>query len=333
VLVTGAAGFIGAALSGRLLDRGEEVLGLDNLNDYYDVQLKHDRLAHLLPHKAFRFEKLDIADRAGMEELFRKHRPGRVVHLAAQPGVRYSLRNPHAYVDANLAGFVNILEGCRHAGVGHLVFASSSSVYGANTQMPYSVHHNVDHPVSFYGATKRANELMAHVYSHLYSLPCTGLRLFTVYGPWGRPDMTPFTFTRGMLAGEPIEVFSNGRHKRDFTYIDDVIEGMVRVLDRPARPDPSWSAAAPDPGTSSAPYRLYNIGNHSPVELLRYIELLERELGVKAVMKLLPPQPGDVSETCADVEDLQRDVAYAPSTPIETGIARFVAWYRSYYHV
>jgi UDP-glucuronate 4-epimerase len=333
VLVTGAAGFIGAACCRRLLERGDAVLGVDNLNDYYDVQLKRDRLKLLEPHGSFRFEKIDVADRGGMESLFKAVRPQRVVHLAAQAGVRYSLKNPHAYVDANLAGFINILEGCRHDEVEHLVFASSSSVYGANTQMPFSVHHNVDHPISLYGATKKANELMAHVYSQLFSLPATGLRFFTVYGPWGRPDMSLFTFTRQILAGEPIEVFNHGRHQRDFTYIDDIVEGVVRVLDRPARPDPLWSAATPDPGTSAAPYRLYNIGNHSPVELLRYIELLEQELGVKAVKKMLPLQPGDVPATWADVADLQRDVGYAPSTPIETGIARFVAWYRDYYHV
>lgn len=331
VLVTGAAGFIGAAVCRRLLDRGDEVVGLDNLNDYYDVQLKRDRLARLEPQKSFRFEKLDIADRKGMEALFKAIQPRRVVHLAAQAGVRYSLKNPHAYVDANLFGFVNIIEGCRHSSVEHLVFASSSSVYGANTRMPFSVHHNVDHPISLYGATKKANELMAHVYSQLFSLPTTGLRFFTVYGPWGRPDMSLFTFTRQILAGEPIEVFNNGRHKRDFTYIDDIVEGVIRVLDKPAQPDPQWSADSPDPGTSSAPYRLYNIGNHSPVELLRYIELIEQELGKKAVKKMLPLQPGDVPETYADVADLQCDVGYAPSTPIETGIARFVEWYREYY--
>lgn len=330
-LVTGAAGFIGFHVSRRLLARGEQVVGLDNVNDYYDVRLKYARLAQLEAQPQFRFVKADLADRAALQQLFASERPEVVIHLAAQAGVRYSLENPHAYVDSNLVGFINILEGCRHHGVRHLAYASSSSVYGANTHMPFSVHHNVDHPVSLYAATKKANELMAHTYSHLYRLPTTGLRFFTVYGPWGRPDMALFLFTRAILAGEPIDVYNHGRMQRDFTYIDDIVEGVVRVADRVAAPNPAWSGTAPDPGTSLAPYRIYNIGNHSPVELLYFIEVLEQCLGRQAEKRLLPIQAGDVPATCADVEDLTRDVDFQPATPIEEGIARFVAWYREYY--
>lgn len=330
-LVTGAAGFIGFHVSRRLLDRGEQVVGLDNVNDYYDVRLKYARLAQLEGQPQFRFVKADLADRTALQQLFATERPEVVIHLAAQAGVRYSLENPHAYVDSNLVGFINILEGCRHHGVRHLAYASSSSVYGANTHMPFSVHDNVDHPVSLYAATKKANELMAHTYSHLYRLPTTGLRFFTVYGPWGRPDMALFLFTRAILAGEPIDVYNHGRMQRDFTYIDDIVEGVVRVADRVAAPNPAWSSAAPDPGTSLAPYRLYNIGNHSPVELLYFIEVLEQCLGRRAEKRLLPIQAGDVPATYADVEDLTRDVGFQPSTSIEEGIARFVAWYREYY--
>ncbi len=333
ILVTGAAGFIGAALSHRLLERGDEVVGLDNLNDYYDVSLKEARLARLTERGGFTFVKLDVADREGMERLFREHRFDAVMHLAAQAGVRYSIENPHAYVDANLVGFANVLEGCRHGGVGHLVFASSSSVYGANTRLPFSEHDNVDHPVSLYAATKKANELMAHTYAHLYGLPCTGLRFFTVYGPWGRPDMALFKFTRLMLEDKPIPVFNRGEMVRDFTYIDDIIEGVVRVIDRPPEPDPSWSGDRPDPATSYAPWRIFNIGNSRPVKLMRYIEVLEQCLGRKAKMELLPMQPGDVKATQADTTELRNAVGYAPSTPIEEGVARFVSWYRDHYRV
>lgn len=331
VLVTGAAGFIGAALCRHLLERGDTVIGVDNLSPYYDVKLKEARLARLSGEEAFTFTKMDLTDRNACGMLFQEIRSGRVVHLAAQAGVRYSLEHPEEYVNANLVGFANVLEGCRNAEVEHLVFASSSSVYGANTRMPFQVGDNVDHPVSFYGATKKANELMAHAYSHLYRIPATGLRFFTVYGPWGRPDMSLFLFTRNILAGRPIDVFNNGHHKRDFTYIDDVIEGIVRVLDRPSDPDPNWTGENPDPSTSAAPYRLYNIGNNQPVELGQFIELLERQLGRAARKNLLPMQPGDVPATWADVSDLTRDFGYAPSTPIEQGIARFVEWYREYY--
>lgn len=333
ILVTGAAGFIGAALSIRLLERGDEVIGLDNLNDYYEVSLKEARLARLYGHPRFRFLRVDVSDRAAMEQVFATEQPQRVMHLAAQAGVRYSLTHPHAYVDANLVGFMTILEGCRHNGVEHLVYASSSSVYGANTRMPFSVHDNVDHPVSLYAATKKANELMAHTYSHLYGLPVTGLRFFTVYGPWGRPDMSLFLFTRSILAGQPIEVFNYGHHRRDFTYIDDLVEGVMRVIDAVARPNPAWSGDSPDPGTSRAPYRLYNIGNNHPVNLLRFIEVLEGCLGRVAEKKLLPLQPGDVPDTYADVKDLVDDVAYRPATPVEVGVERFVNWYRDYYQV
>jgi UDP-glucuronate 4-epimerase len=333
VLLTGVAGFIGFHLGKRLLARGDEVLGLDNLNDYYDVTLKKARLTQLKRQPGFRFQKLDLADREGVPRLFKKHKPEVVVNLAAQAGVRYSQENPHAYIDSNLLGFANILEGCRHFGIKHLVFASSSSVYGANTKMPFSVHDNVDHPVSLYAASKKANELMAHTYSHLYGLPATGLRFFTVYGPWGRPDMALFLFTKAILGGRPINVFNYGKMRRDFTYIDDIVEGVVRVLDRPAEPNRTWSGDSPDPGSSSAPYKLYNIGNNHPVELMRFIEVLEDLLGVKSVKNMLPMQPGDVPATYADVDDLVRDVGFKPSTPIEVGIERFVTWYRSYYRV
>ncbi|MGH8510131.1 MAG: NAD-dependent epimerase [Gammaproteobacteria bacterium] len=331
ILVTGAAGFIGAALSGRLLDRGDQVLGVDNLNDYYDVGLKEARLNRLTVHENFRFIKLDIADRPGIDALFNTERPARVAHLAAQAGVRYSLTHPHAYFDSNLLGFVNILEGCRHYGAEHLVYASSSSVYGANTRMPFAVHDNVDHPVSLYAATKKANELMAHTYSHLYAVAVTGLRFFTVYGPWGRPDMALFLFTRNIIEGRPIDVFNHGEHRRDFTYIDDIVEGVIRVIDTVAAPSPEWSGHEPDPGTSRAPYRLYNIGNNKPVHLMRFIEVLEETLGKKAQKNFLPMQPGDVPDTYADVTDLERDVGYRPSTPVEVGIAKFVSWYKDYF--
>jgi len=333
VLVTGAAGFIGFHVTKRLLDRGDQVIGLDNLNDYYDPTLKQARLAQLTGHPRFAFAKLELADRADMEALFANGGIARVVHLAAQAGVRYSIENPHAYVDSNLVGFLHILEGCRHHGIGHLVYASSSSVYGANTSMPFSVHDNVDHPLSLYAASKKANELMAHVYASLYGVPVTGLRFFTVYGPWGRPDMALFLFTRAILAGEPIDVYNHGKHKRDFTYVDDIVEGVIRTLDHVPQPNPTWSGDSPDPGTSRWPYRLYNIGNHRPVELLRYIEVIERCIGRTAEKRFLPMQPGDVPETCADVDDLARDVGYAPATPIEEGIPRFIEWYRSYYSV
>jgi UDP-glucuronate 4-epimerase len=331
VLVTGVAGFIGFHVARYLLERGDTIIGVDNLNPYYDVQLKEARLALLTGHERFHFIQLDLADRNGMSELFTRQQPERVAHLAAQAGVRYSLTNPHAYIESNLVGFLHILEGCRHIQVGHLVYASSSSVYGANTKMPFSVHDNVDHPVSLYAASKKANELMAHTYSHLYSLPTTGLRFFTVYGPWGRPDMALFIFTKAILEGKPIQVFNHGNMRRDFTYIDDIVEGVVRVLDTIPQPHPAWSGAIPDPGTSKAPYRLYNIGNNQPVELLHFIAVLEACLGRKAEKQLLPMQLGDVPETYADVDDLMRDVGFKPSTPITTGIARFVEWYRQYY--
>ncbi|MCG3144614.1 MAG: UDP-N-acetylglucosamine 4-epimerase [Gammaproteobacteria bacterium] len=333
ILVTGAAGFIGSALSLRLLARGDEVVGVDNLNDYYDVTLKEARLARLTGQKGFSSHKLDVADRPAMAELFKNERPQRVVHLAAQAGVRYSLTNPHAYVDANLVGFVNILEGCRHNGIEHLVYASSSSVYGANTRMPFSVHDNIDHPVSLYAATKKANELMAHTYSHLYNMPTTGLRFFTVYGPWGRPDMSLFMFTKNILAGKAIDVFNFGNHRRDFTYVDDIIEGVIRTLDHVARPNTAWNSDAPDPGTSRAPYRVYNIGANNPVHLMHFIEVLEGCLGRKAEKNMLPLQPGDVPDTYADVKDLAADVGYRPQTTVETGIANFVKWYLDYYKV
>ena len=331
ILVTGAAGFIGFHLSKRLLERGDEVVGLDNLNDYYDVNLKLNRLKQITMQQNFKPVRLDLAEREGMSRLFREEKFDAVVNLAAQAGVRYSLVNPHAYVDTNLLGFVNILEGCRHTAVKHLVFASSSSVYGANTNMPFSVHHNVDHPVSLYAATKKANELIAHTYASLYKLPGTGLRFFTVYGPWGRPDMALFLFTKAILEGKPIDVFNYGKMQRDFTYIDDIVEGVIRVLDIVPSPNPEWSGDSPDPSTSYAPYKLYNIGNHNPVELMDFIGVLEDCLGRKAEKNLLPIQAGDVPATYADVDDLIRDVGFKPSTSIETGIKNFVDWYREYY--
>jgi UDP-glucuronate 4-epimerase len=333
ILVTGTAGFIGYHLSKRLLDDGHTVCGMDNLNSYYDVKLKKDRLALLEPSPSFRFRLLDLADRHGMEKLFITTKPEIVVHLAAQVGVRYSVQNPLAYVDSNLVGFVNVLEGCRYNNVKHLVFASSSSVYGANTKMPFSEHHNIDHPISLYAATKKANELMAHSYAALYSLPCTGLRFFTVYGPWGRPDMALFLFTKAILEGSPIDVFNDGRMKRDFTYIDDIIEGVVRVMTNIPAGNPAWSGKKPDPATSFAPYRIYNIGNSQPVELMEFIAALENQLGKKARMCFLPMQGGDVPETYADVDDLIADVAFKPATTQETGIARFIDWYRTYYGI
>jgi UDP-glucuronate 4-epimerase len=331
ILVTGAAGFIGFHVSMELLARGDEVVGLDNLNDYYDPRLKAARLEILRQNKMFSFVKLDLIDRGSIEALFNVHKFNRVVHLAAQAGVRYSIENPHAYVDSNVTGFLHIIEGCRYNGVEHLVYASTSSVYGANTHMPFAVDQNVDHPLSLYAATKKANELMAHCYSSLYGLPTTGLRFFTVYGPWGRPDMALFLFTDNILAGKPIDVFNYGKHKRDFTYVADIVAGVLAALDHTARPDAHWNSDAPHPSTSRAPYRLYNIGNQRPVELLRYIEVLEECLGRKAQKNLLPLQPGDVPDTVADVEALVRDVGYRPSTPVEEGVKRFVEWYRSYY--
>ncbi len=333
VLVTGAAGFIGYHVAAKLLARGDRVIGLDSVNDYYDVRLKEARLAELSPIEGFRFVRADLADRAAIAKLFAEEPIQRVVHMAAQAGVRYSLVNPHAYTDSNVEGFLNILEGCRRAGVTHLLYASSSSVYGGNTRRPFAVDHNVDHPVSLYAATKKANELMAHTYAHLYGLPCTGLRFFTVYGPWGRPDMALFLFTKAILEGKPIDVYNHGKMQRDFTYIDDVVEGVVRVLDRNPAPNTAWSGERPDPGTSWAPYRLYNIGNHAPVELLRFIEVLEEALGRKAEKNFLPMQPGDVPATYADVSALVRDVGFQPSTTIEVGIPRFVEWYRRFYKV
>jgi len=333
ILVTGAAGFIGSHTATRLLARGEEVVGLDNVNDYYDPTLKEARLTRLAPHAGFRMVRMELGDREGVERLFRDERFDRVIHLAAQAGVRYSLTNPHAYIDSNLVGFLHILEGCRHHGVQHLTYASSSSVYGANTAMPFSVHHNVDHPLSLYAATKKANELMAHTYSHLYGLPTTGLRFFTVYGPWGRPDMALFMFTKAILEGKPIEVFNFGKMQRDFTYIDDIVEGVIRTSDHTAPRNPDWDSNHPDPATSTAPYRIYNIGNNNPVELMHLIGTLEQELGRTAEKIMLPMQPGDVPATYADVEALVQDVGFAPKTPIETGVANFVAWYRDYYNI
>jgi UDP-glucuronate 4-epimerase len=333
VLVTGAAGFIGMHTVERLLDRGEDVIGLDNVNDYYDTSLKRARLAHLQGRPGFTFVLGDIADRATLTEVYAEHAPERVVHLAAQGGVRYSIENPHAYADANLVGFLNVLEGCRNHGVEHLVYASSSSVYGANEQMPFHAEDPVDHPVSLYAATKKANELMAHAYSHLYGMPTTGLRFFTVYGPWGRPDMAPMLFTRSILHNEPIRVFGHGQMSRDFTYIDDIIEGIVRVLDKPAAPDPAFDPGKPDPSVSSAPYRIYNLGNGRPTGLLGFIEALEEELGVKAVKQLCDMEPGDVTTTWADVGALRQTIGFTPDTPIEIGISRFVEWYREFYKV
>ncbi|HEY0929098.1 MAG TPA: NAD-dependent epimerase [Gemmatimonas sp.] len=333
ILVTGAAGFIGYNTSERLLARGDEVVGLDNVNDYYDPTLKEARLARLSRHPGFRLVRMELGDRAGVERVFREERFDRVIHLAAQAGVRYSITNPHTYIDSNLVGFLHILEGCRHHGVQHLTYASSSSVYGANTAMPFSVHQNVDHPVSLYAATKKANELMAHTYSHLYGLPTTGLRFFTVYGPWGRPDMAMFLFTKAILEGRPIDVFNHGKMQRDFTYIDDIVEGVIRTSDHVAAPNPDWDSGKPDPATSKAPYRIYNIGNNNPVELMHLITTLEQALGRTAEKNMLPIQPGDVPATYADVEALVQDVGFAPRTSIETGVANFVAWYRDYYRV
>ncbi len=333
ILVTGAAGFIGSHLSQRLLDNGHEVVGLDNLNDYYDVSLKEARLARLEGQPGFRFFRLNLEDRDGIAKLFAGEKFASVVNLAAQAGVRYSLENPYAYIDSNISGFINILEGCRHNKVKHLVYASSSSVYGANTAMPFSVHQNVDHPLSLYAATKKANELMAHTYASLYGLPCTGLRFFTVYGPWGRPDMALFLFTRAILEGKAIDVFNHGRMQRDFTYVDDIVEGIVRVLGSIPAGNPAWTGSRPDPGTSFAPYKIYNIGNNNPVELLRFIEVLEDCLGKKAAKNFLPLQAGDVPATYADVADLIADVGFKPATPIEDGISRFVAWYKEYYKI
>ncbi len=333
ILVTGAAGFIGYHLSQRLLLRGDTVIGLDNLNDYYEVTLKYDRLSQLKDHPNFTFHQIDLADNAAMEALFQQNQFDVVVNLAAQAGVRYSLTHPHAYTTSNVVGFTNILEGCRHSQVKHLVFASSSSVYGANTKVPFSVHDNVDHPISLYAASKKANELMAHTYSHLYRLPSTGLRFFSVYGTWGRPDMALFMFTKAILAGQPIEVFNHGKMRRDFTYVDDIVEGVVRVMDKIPEPNLEWSGDNPDPGTSKAPYKIYNIGNNNPVELMHFIQVLEDCLGVKAQMNMLPMQPGDVPVNFADVDDLIRDVGFRPNTKVEVGIQRFVDWYRQYYKV
>lgn len=333
ILLSGAAGFIGYFTAKALLDHGHQVVGLDNLNDYYDPKLKLARLDQLQGRNGFHFIKADLADRAAMDRLFETEQPQRVVHLGAQAGVRYSLDNPRAYTESNITGFLNILEGCRHHGIEHLVFASSSSVYGANTEMPFSVHHNVDHPVSLYAATKKSNELMAHSYAHLYRLPVTGLRFFTVYGPFGRPDMAYFNFTRKILAGEPIDVFNHGKHARDFTYIDDIVEGVVRVLDRVPETNSAWDSDAPDPSSSNAPYKIYNIGNNNPVQLLDFIAAIEKATGREAIKNFLPMQPGDVLATYADVDDLMRDVGFAPHTPIDEGMQKFVTWYRDYYGV
>ena len=332
ILVTGAAGFIGFHTAKLLLERGEDVVGLDNLNAYYEPALKANRLKILQQHKNFRFVKLDLADRSGIEDLFKLEKFQRIVHLAAQAGVRYSIENPHVYVESNLTGFLHIIEGCRHNGVEHLVYASTSSVYGSNTHMPFTVEQNVDHPMTLYAATKKANELIAHSYSSLYKIPTTGLRFFTVYGPWGRPDMALFLFTKNILEGKPIDVFNYGRHKRDFTYVGDIVNGVVAAMDHVAQPDPQWNSDQPNPSTSRAPYRIYNIGNQQPIELLKYIEVLEQCLGKTAQKNLLPLQLGDVPDTWADVEALVKDVGYRPSTPIETGVKRFVEWYLEYYH-
>lgn len=333
VLVTGAAGFIGYFTARQLLERGDTVIGLDNFNDYYDVSLKEARSALLENYERFSMERLDLADREGIKNLFAREKFDRVVHLGAQAGVRYSLENPHAYIDSNIVGTLHILEGCRHHGVEHLVYASSSSVYGANTAMPFSIHQNVDHPLALYGATKKANELMAHTYSSLYGLPTTGLRFFTVYGPWGRPDMALFKFTRNIVEGKPIDVFNYGNHKRDFTYIDDIVEGVVRTMDHTATANAAWDSSEPDPATSRAPYRLYNIGNQRPVPLMRYIEVIEECVGRKAETNMLPMQPGDVPDTWADTADLAENVGYAPDTPVEIGVKKFVDWYMDYYKV
>ena len=331
ILLTGAAGFIGMHTSLRLLARGDTVVGVDNLNDYYDVNLKEARLARLSSHANFHFHKLDVANRDGMAALFAAEKPERVIHLAAQAGVRYSLTNPHAYIDSNIVGFTNILEGCRHNAVQHLAYASSSSVYGGNTAMPFSEHHNIDHPISLYAASKKANELMAHTYSHLYQLPCTGLRFFTVYGPWGRPDMALFLFTKAILAGDPIDIFNHGNMVRDFTFVDDIVEGLIRVLDKPATPNPAFNPANPDPATSSAPYRVFNIGNNQPTPLMDYIAALESALGITAIKNYLPMQPGDVPATSANTDELDAWVGFKPDTAVKDGVARFVDWYRGYY--
>lgn len=333
VLVTGSAGFIGSALVIRLLERGDTVIGIDNHNDYYDPAIKEARLARFSSNSNYTHLRIDLADRAAIEDCFSTHKPQRVVNLAAQAGVRYSIENPMAYISSNIVGFAHILEGCRHNGVEHLVYASSSSVYGANTTMPFSIHDNVDHPLSLYAASKKSNELMAHTYSHLYDLPTTGLRFFTVYGPWGRPDMALFKFTKAILAGEPIQVFNYGKHRRDFTYIDDIVGSVIRVLDSPAHENPNWSGEHPDPGTSLAPWRVYNIGNNSPVELMDYIAALEKALGKTAEKELLPLQAGDVPDTYADVEDLVRQFDYKPATTVEKGINSFVEWYRDYFRI
>jgi UDP-glucuronate 4-epimerase len=333
ILVTGAAGFIGSTLVLRLLERGDTVIGIDNHNDYYDPAIKEARLARHAKHPSYTHLRIDLADRSAIESAFATHKPQRVVNLAAQAGVRYSIENPLAYIDSNIVGFAHILEGCRHNSVEHLVYASSSSVYGANTAMPFSIHQNVDHPLSLYAASKKANELMAHTYSHLYGLPTTGLRFFTVYGPWGRPDMALFKFTKAILAGEPIQVFNHGKHRRDFTYIDDIVEGVIRTLDRPAPSNPEWNGETPDPGTSQAPWRVYNIGNNQPVELMDYIAALEKALGKTAEKELLPLQAGDVPDTYANVDDLVDQFHYKPATTVEDGISRFVTWYRGYFKV
>ncbi len=333
ILLTGAAGFIGMTTTLRLLARGDEVVGLDNLNDYYEVQLKLDRLARLSPHPKFRFVQMDVADRPGIERLFATEKFDRVIHLAAQAGVRYSLQNPHAYIDSNIVGFMNILEGCRHSKVQHLVYASSSSVYGGNTLMPFSERNSVDHPVSMYAATKKANELMAHTYSHLFGLPTTGLRFFTVYGPWGRPDMALFLFTKAIIEDRPIDVFNHGNMRRDFTFVDDIVEGVIRVMDRPAEPDPAYVSDTPDPGTSNVPFRVFNIGNNNPVQLLDYIGHIEAAVGKKAQKNMLPLQDGDVPATFADTDALHNWVGFKPGTDIGEGVKKFVAWYRAYYKV
>ncbi|MEO1201756.1 MAG: NAD-dependent epimerase [Pseudomonadota bacterium] len=333
VLVTGAAGFIGFHTSRKLLERGETVIGLDNFNDYYDVSLKEARAAILEDYESFRMVRAELADRDAIESLFAAESFDKVVHLAAQAGVRYSIENPHAYIDSNIVGTLHILEGCRHHDVEHLVYASSSSVYGANTTMPFSIHQNVDHPLALYGATKKANELMAHTYSNLYGLPTTGLRFFTVYGPFGRPDMALFLFTKAILEGQPIDVFNYGKHRRDFTFVDDIVEGVVRTMDNTAQPNEAWNSAEPDPGTSRAPYRLYNIGNQQPVELMDYIGAIEKRLGIESEKNLLPLQPGDVPDTFADTSDLAEDVGYQPATPVDEGVAKFIDWYLDYYNV
>ena len=333
ILVTGAAGFIGMHTCLRLLARGDEVIGIDNLNDYYEVSLKEARLKQLLAHANFQFQKLDVADQTGMQAMFAQTQPQRVIHLAAQAGVRYSIANPQAYIDSNLVGFTNILEGCRHYEVAHLAYASSSSVYGGNTKLPFSEHDNIDHPVSLYAATKKANELMAHTYSHLFRVPTTGLRFFTVYGPWGRPDMALFLFTKAILAGQPIDVFNHGNMVRDFTFIDDIVEGVIRVIDKPATPDPAFDPANPDPGTSNAPYRVFNIGNSTPTPLMDYIEAIEAAVGSKALKNFLPMQPGDVHATSANTDELNAWVGFKPATEVKSGVARFVQWYRDYHGV